>query len=62
MGDWWEVLIAPVFCIGVFVWIGLKFDIFNKIANFWSNHKPEGGLNLRWRTIDFSGIGKFFRK
>jgi len=61
--EWWTVLIAPVFCIGMFVWIGMKFKVFDRIKTFFENRSQSG---ISWRpnfnVIRFEGIAKFFRR
>ena len=62
MSDWWEVLIAPLFCLAVFVWIGIKFDVFNKFKEFLGG--VGGGRSFRpnFNVVRFEGIAKYFRR
>lgn len=58
---WFEVLIFPAFCF-VFLYILLKqLNLWDKVLPFFGKIK-EHNSGFRWKTIDFSGIGKFFRK
>ena len=61
-GEWWAVLIAPVFCIAVFIWLGVKLDVFNKIRDVLGRLKGDREFSLNFKVLKFEGIGKFFRR
>jgi len=61
-GEWWAVLIAPVFCIAMFIWLGVKLDVFNKIRDVLGRLKGDREFNVNFKVIKFEGIGKFFRR
>ena len=61
-GEWWAVLIAPVFCIAMFIWLGVKLDVFNKIRDVLGRLKGDREFSINFKVVKFDGIGKFFRR
>jgi len=61
-GEWWAVLIAPVFCIAMFIWLGVKLDVFNKIRDVLGRLKGDREFSVNFKVVKFDGIGKFFRR
>ena len=61
-GEWWAVLIAPVFCIAMFIWLGVKLDVFNKIRDLLGRLKGDREFSVNFKVLKFDGIGKFFRR
>ena len=61
-GEWWAVLIAPVFCIAMFIWLGVKLNVFSKIKNVLGRLKGDREFSLNFKVLKFEGIGKFFRR
>ena len=61
-GEWWAVLIAPVFCIAMFIWLGVKLNVFSKIKNLLGRLRGNREFSFNFKVIKFDGIGKFFRR
>jgi len=61
-GEWWAVVIAPAFCIAMFIYLGTKLDLFNKIRDVLGRLKGDREFSVNFKVIKFEGIGKFFRR
>jgi len=65
LGDWWEVLIFPVFCVAMVYIIGHQFGIWPKVKGFLDSHGSGrldfGGMLKGLKGISFEGIGDLFR-
>jgi len=50
-GEWWAVLIAPVFCIAMFIWLGVKLDVFNKIRDVLGRLKGDREFSVNFKVL-----------
>ena len=62
MSEWWESLIVPAFCIGIAVYLGLQLNAFEKIGDFFGKIKGDREFNISFKSLNFEGIGNFFRR
>ena len=62
MSDWWEVLIAPVFCIAMFVYIGIKFELVDKLKHLFGGISGGRSFRPNFNVVKFEGIAKYFRR
>jgi len=66
LGEWWEVLIFPVFCIAMVYIIGLQFKLWDKLRSFLDSRSGGrldfGDMAKGLKNVRFDGIGKFFRR
>jgi hypothetical protein len=68
LGEWWEVLIFPLFCIAMVYIIGLQFGLWDRVKGFLGSHGGGGvrgrfeGIAVSLKGIEFRGIANWFRK
>jgi hypothetical protein len=66
MGEWWEFIIFPAFCIAMIWFIGSQLDLWDKIRSFLGSRQGGsvdfGEMAKSLKSVEFDGIGKFFRR